>query len=166
MLHLRVVAPPEVAARAVDYLLDAPSVINVIRLPGVARKPDGDLVMCDVAREEASVVLSTLRGIGCTVKGSIAAEFVDLAMSRAADEAERHAAGSPADAVVWEAVTAQTSESAELSLSYGIFMTLATLIAMVGLVTDSVVLIIGAMVVGPEFGPIAGICVAILQRRR
>jgi uncharacterized hydrophobic protein (TIGR00271 family) len=31
--------------------------------------------------------------------------------------------------------------------------------------TDSVVLIIGAMVVGPEFGPVAGICVGVVQRR-
>jgi len=28
------------------------------------------------------------------------------------------------------------------------------------------ILIVGAMVVGPEFGPIAGVCVAIVQRRR
>ena len=35
-------------------------------------------------------------------------------------------------------------------------MVLATLIAGVGILTDSVILIIGAMVVGPEFGPLAG----------
>ncbi len=28
------------------------------------------------------------------------------------------------------------------------------------------ILIVGAMVVGPEFGPLAGLCVAIVQRRR
>jgi uncharacterized hydrophobic protein (TIGR00271 family) len=31
--------------------------------------------------------------------------------------------------------------------------------------TDSQILIIGAMVVGPEFGPLAGLAVAIVQRR-
>jgi len=45
-------------------------------------------------------------------------------------------------------------------------MVLAALIAAVGIFLDSAILIVGAMVVGPEFGPIAGICVAILQRRR
>ena len=44
-------------------------------------------------------------------------------------------------------------------------MVIATLIAAVGILTDSVVLIIGAMVVGPEFGPLAGICVAVVERR-
>ncbi len=44
-------------------------------------------------------------------------------------------------------------------------MVLATLIAAVGILTDSVILIIGAMVVGPEFGPLAGFCVAVVQRQ-
>jgi uncharacterized hydrophobic protein (TIGR00271 family) len=45
-------------------------------------------------------------------------------------------------------------------------MTIATLIAGVGIMADSVVLIIGAMVVGPEFGPLAGFCVAVVERRK
>lgn len=43
---------------------------------------------------------------------------------------------------------------------------LATLIASVGIFLDTPILIIGAMVVGPEFGPIAGSCVAVVQRER
>ena len=45
-------------------------------------------------------------------------------------------------------------------------MVLAMLIAMVGILTDQLILIIGAMIVGPEFGPIAGICVAAAEKRR
>ena len=44
-------------------------------------------------------------------------------------------------------------------------MVLACLIASVGIILDSPILIIGAMVVGPEFGPIAGLCVALVQRK-
>ena len=76
------------------------------------------------------------------------------------------AVGSPADAVVWETVEFQTSESAELSFSFLAFMVLATMIAALGIIQDSVILIIGAMVVGPEFGPLAGLCVALVQRQR
>jgi uncharacterized hydrophobic protein (TIGR00271 family) len=166
MLHMRVVAPPQLAARVIDYLSELPSVINVVHLPGAARKPDGDLLMCDVAREDGSVVLATLRGLGCDTRGTITADSIGVSVSRASDDAERHAAGSAADAVIWEEVTAQTSESADLSFSFALFMVLATLIATVGILTDSVVLIIGAMVVGPEFGPLAGVCVALVQRRR
>jgi uncharacterized hydrophobic protein (TIGR00271 family) len=44
-------------------------------------------------------------------------------------------------------------------------MVLATLIAAIGILTASQILIIGAMVVGPEFGPLAALCVALVQRR-
>ena len=121
--------------------------------------------MCDVAREDASVVIGDLRALHVDRDGSIAMEFVDTSISRAADRAEEEAAGSPADAVIWEDVAENTSESAELSGAFLAFMALATLIAAVGIYLDSPILVVGAMVVGPEFGPVAGVCVALVQRR-
>ncbi|CAM5233696.1 hypothetical protein SVIOM342S_00106 [Streptomyces violaceorubidus] len=38
------------------------------------------------------------------------------------------------------------------------------MIAACGVVLDNAILIVGAMAVGPEFGPLAGICTAIVQR--
>ena len=95
--------------------------------------------------------------------GSIAVEYVDTAISDAAREAERAAPGAVGDAVVWETVRARTYEDAELSFTFIAFMVLATLIAAMGILTDSLVLIIGAMIVGPEFGPLAGISVATVE---
>ena len=165
MIHLRIVAPPELAKQVLDLLCSRPSVLNVVHLAGVARKPDGDLILCDVAREDASLVVAELRQRGVDRDGTISLETIDSAISDAARVAEEAAVGSPADAVVWEEVESRTSESAELSFSFLAFMVLATLIAGVGILTDSVILIIGAMVVGPEFGPLAGLCVALVQRR-
>ncbi len=165
MVHLRLVVPGDRVATVLDQLVRSRAVVNLIHLPGAARRPDGDVVMCDVAREDASVVIADLRELGIHEDGSIAIEYVDTSISRAADRAERAATGSPADAVVWEDVAADTSESAELSGAFLIFMVLATLIASVGIYLDSAILVVGAMVVGPEFGPVAGVCVALVQRR-
>jgi uncharacterized hydrophobic protein (TIGR00271 family) len=99
-------------------------------------------------------------------RGSISVENVDASLSRVADQAERLAPGAPADAIVWEEVEGRISESATLSISFLLFMTLATMIAGIGVISDSIVLIIGAMVVGPEYGPLAGICVALIEGRR
>lgn len=166
MVHLRLVIP--VAHRAaVQTLLEAtPAVTNIIVLPGAAIRPAGDVILCDVAREDASVVLSDLRHMGLPEEGSISMEVVDASVSRVAEEAERAAAGAPSDAVIWEDVEARTSESATLSGGFVVFMVLAALIAAVGIYLDSAILIVGAMVVGPEFGPIAGFCVAMVERRR
>ena len=44
-------------------------------------------------------------------------------------------------------------------------MVLAMQIGAVGILLDQPILIVGAMVVGPEFGPLAGLCVALVERR-
>jgi uncharacterized hydrophobic protein (TIGR00271 family) len=165
MVHLRIVAPAPLAARALELLEENDSVCHLVHLPGAARRPDGDVILCDIAREDASVIVEDLRELGLQRHGGIAIDTIETSISDAAERAEDAAGGSPADAVVWEEVEARTSESAELSFGFVAFMVLATLIAAVGIMTDSQILIIGAMVVGPEFGPLAGICVALVDRR-
>ena len=165
MVHLRIVVPLDRSRRAMALLEAAPSVCNLIYLPQAARQPTGDVILCDVAREDASVVIDDLKEMGVHHDGSISLEQIDSQISHAAKEAERAARGSPSDAVVWEEVEARTSESTELGGNFLIFMVLACLIASVGIFTGSPILIVGAMVVGPEFGPIAGLCVAIVERR-
>ena len=165
MIHLRVVAPQELAYATHRALLEHPSAVNIVRIRDVAERPGGDLFLCDVAREDASVVIAELRELGLDRVGSIALEPMSALVSDAARLAEEAAVGSPADAVVWETVEQQTSESAELSMSYLAFMVIATMIAALGIIQDSQILIIGAMVVGPEFGPLAGLSVALIQRQ-
>jgi uncharacterized hydrophobic protein (TIGR00271 family) len=166
MIHLRIVSPPDLTERVMETLTRTDSVINIIRLDAAAQRPDGDVILCDVAREDASVVIGDLKALGLRERGSITLEQIDTAISQAADDAERHAPGMASDAVVWEEVEQRTSESVELSGVFLLFMVLAALIAAVGVYLDSEILIVGAMVVGPEFGPIAGFCVALVQRRR
>jgi uncharacterized hydrophobic protein (TIGR00271 family) len=166
MIHLRIVAPSYQSEHALDLLKATPSASNLIYLPGVAFKPEGDVILVDVAREEASVIIGDLRELNIDKEGSIAVEEIDAEMSDAAARAEKAAAGAPADAVVWEQVEMRTSEDISLGPNFLAFMVLACMIATVGVILDSPILIIGAMVVGPEFGPIAGLCVAVVQRRR
>jgi len=166
MVHLRIVLPAERSGQALDLLEAAPSTSSLVFLAGAARQPRGDVILCDVAREEASVIIDDLKELGIGREGSIALEQIDSQVSAAADRAERATRGMPSDAVVWEEVEARTSESTELSGNFLIFMTLACLIASVGIFLGSPILIVGAMVVGPEFGPLAGFCVAVIERRR
>lgn len=60
---------------------------------------------------------------------------------------------------------ARVSEESEQSWTFLAFMVVATMIAGIGVLLDQTVLIIGAMVVGPEFGAVAGLCVALVRRR-
>jgi uncharacterized hydrophobic protein (TIGR00271 family) len=165
MVHLRIVAPSHQSEHVLDLLYSEPSVSNLVYLERAARKPEGDVILCDVAREDASVIVGDLRELDIDTAGSISLEEIDSQISAAALRAEKAAPGLPSDAVVWEEVESRTSENVELSASFLVFMAVAMMIAAVGIFTDQVVLIIGAMVVGPEFGPIAGLCVAAVQLR-
>jgi uncharacterized hydrophobic protein (TIGR00271 family) len=165
VVHLRIVVPADLAGRVLDLLCAADAVTSVIHLEGVAKKPDGDAIFCDVAREDASVILDALKELNVDHRGAIAVDEVDTAISDVAASAEKAAAGLPSDAVVWEEVDARASEDTELGGAFLAFMVIATLIAAVGVMTDSPILIIGAMVVGPEFGPLAGLAVAAVNRR-
>ena len=165
MVHLRIVVPASRSEKVLDLLGASPSVCNLIFLAGAARRPAGDVILCDIAREEASVIIEDLKELGVARDGSIALEQIDSQISDAARRAERAARGVPSDAVIWEEVETRTSESIELGGNFLVFMTLACLIASVGIFTGSPILIVGAMVVGPEFGPLAGLCVAAVERR-
>jgi uncharacterized hydrophobic protein (TIGR00271 family) len=165
VIHLRIVVTAPKSQRVVDLLKETRSVSSLARLERASIEPPGDLILCDVAREDASVVIDDLRELGIPVDGSISIEEIDSQLSTAADRAERAAAGSSGDAVVWEEVEARTSESIELNANFLAFMVLACLIASVGVMLGQPILIVGAMVVGPEFGPLAGLCVALVQRR-
>ena len=127
MVHLRIVAPAESAAQAVDLLQASPSVSSVVVLSGAARKPEGDLILCDVAREDASVIIDDLKELNIPETGSISVEHVDAEISTAAEAAERHAPGLPSDAVIWEDVEARSEEMTELSLTFVAYMVLAML---------------------------------------
>ncbi|HZD23579.1 MAG TPA: hypothetical protein VE569_09285, partial [Acidimicrobiia bacterium] len=165
MLHVRLVVPDYLTKQVMEILSGSPEVINLWHIPGAVAKPEGDLVSCDVAKEDASPILQELRNLGLEQYGSIAVENVDASISRAARVAEQVADGQPADAVVWEEVTGRVADSATLSISYLVLIIIATMIAAIGLLTDSILMVIGAMVVGPEFGPLAGVCVALVEGR-
>ena len=97
--------------------------------------------------------------------GSISISESAAILGDASDRAEEAAPGHPSDGVVWEQVEDRAREDARLSWSFLAFLILATLIAGVGRYLDQPILIIGAMVVGPEFAPLSAICVAIVRRR-
>ncbi|MEU9856030.1 DUF389 domain-containing protein [Streptomyces sp. NPDC047974] len=164
MLHLRMIVPQDRTEAVTELIASTVGTTHVVVLPGAARDPAGDVVMCDVAREAGDELLHGLRDLKLDQDGSIAVENIDLSLSERADRAEYDAPGEGADAVIWEQLAEATHEESTLSVTYLSFMLLATMIAACGVVLDNAILIVGAMAVGPEFGPIAGVCTAIVQR--
>ncbi|MET9553252.1 DUF389 domain-containing protein [Streptomyces sp. NPDC006645] len=164
MLHLRLIVPAELTDEVVRTVEGTVGTTHLVVVPGAARDPAGDLVLCDVAREAGDGLIAALCALGIDKSGSIAVEDIELSLSRRAEQAEEDAPGEGADAVLWDQLAEATHEESTLSVTYLAFLTLATMIAACGVVLDNAILIVGAMAVGPEFGPLAGICTAVVRR--
>ncbi len=165
MLHLRAICSVEHTEAVVKALREHPGAAHVVLLPGAAVLPAGDVVEADIAREATDEVVATLCELGVDHSGGITLEQIDTVLSDAADAAEERAPGDGADAVVWEELLVRTGEESRLNGTFLAFLAIACLLAAVGVITDSPVTIVGAMVVGPEFGPLAAVAVGLVRRR-
>ncbi|KUI33848.1 DUF389 domain-containing protein [Mycobacterium sp. GA-2829] len=166
MLHLRVIAPEELRDPVLEVLRSEVGVANILLYAGVSLDPAGDEITADIARECANDVIRRLKELEVHHRGAITLEILDTVLSTRAHRAEDAAEGDPADAVIWDELIGRTREEATLSVTFIMFLTLACLLTAVGVVTDSTVTVVGAMVLGPEFGPLAALAVALVQRRR
>jgi uncharacterized hydrophobic protein (TIGR00271 family) len=165
MLRLRITSPPDLTPPVLDVLTADPAVSELAVLRGASIRPDGDLVLACVAREAANDVVDRLRELELPTYGSIHIEPVRTWISQAGLAAQHLAPGSGADSVVWADVTHQAYEDSETNWTFMSLLSLATLLAGIAIVLDSQILVIGAMVIGPEFGAVAALGVALVRRR-
>jgi uncharacterized hydrophobic protein (TIGR00271 family) len=165
VLHLRIIAPTRLREAVIELLTGNPGVTHVVFHRDAALDPRGDEITADIARESANDIVDGLKRLGVKEAGAITLDVVDTVLSTRAYRAEDEAHGDPADAVVWDELAARTREESTLNVTFLMFLCLACLIAAVGVVTDSPVTVVGAMVVGPEFGPLAALAVALVRRR-
>lgn len=165
MLHLRVFCPTETSAAALSALSADPAVSSLGSVPGGSLKPAGDLIEASVAREGATRVMGLLDDLGIGESGSIEMVPIEAWISRSGFNAAESSPGIEADSIIWPQVVEMSYDESRLSWGFLAFMTMATIIASIAIVLDSQVLIIGAMVLGPEFAAVAALGVALVTRR-
>jgi uncharacterized hydrophobic protein (TIGR00271 family) len=166
MLHVRVVSPAGLTEQLASQLATAPGVQNVLVRAGAARRPDGDAVEFDVHDGAANPVFSALRQLGLDRSGVICVERVDAALTAQSAPPGDHGALRQEIAPVWEMVEATIHRGEAYAPSFYVLMAVAGLIGAVGLLTNSQILIVGAMVVGPEYNAIIGVALGISRRVR
>ena len=165
MLHLRLTVPSRDAPQILARVRTTAGVAHVAHLPGVSADPGGDLILCDVVREAAGALVDWLQEQQVHHDGAITINSVSTVISTRAEAAEAAAPGYGSDAMVWEELEVRSRENAVLTPSFVVLMAIAGMIAGVGILLDSPVLIIGAMVVGPDYAPVSALCVFTVRRR-
>jgi uncharacterized hydrophobic protein (TIGR00271 family) len=164
MLHLRIITPPDLTAPVLQELADDPGVTHITTDRGAATQPPGDLVSCEVVRASANPLIRRLRAAGVAERGGITLTEPEAVISAAADRAQAEILTPEIDTIVWEEVAARTSDDSTFSVSFGVLMVLAGIIAAIAVLTNNSVLIVGAMIVSPDYGPMAALSVALVNR--
>ena len=66
---------------------------------------------------------------------------------------------------VWAEIVGRADEHAQLAMTYFVFMAAAGVIAGIGVLTASAVLLVGAMAISPDLLPISATAIGIVERR-
>jgi uncharacterized hydrophobic protein (TIGR00271 family) len=166
VIHVRAVSPRDVTKPLVESLETNAGVLNLIVLEGAARNPDGDAVQFDLINADANRVLEELRALDVDRRGSIMIENVDAQLSDRARGAERRQPRWLNFAPIWEEAEARIRAGGRYPPSWFALLTIAGLIAVVGILTNSQILIVGAMVVGPEYAAIISVALGVNKQER
>lgn len=164
MIHLRVVSPPDVTDTLMPALRTEPAVLNLTMLPKAVSNPDGDAVHFDVLHGAANDVIGLLRDLGLGERGSIVLENVDTSISAHADRVMDRGGKFQQFTPVWAEVEARIALEGSFPPSWFALLVIAGLIGAVGILTNSQILIVGAMVVGPEYGAILSFAFGVTRR--
>ena len=170
MLHIRVVSPPAATSHLVSRLLADPGVVNLVVLPGAAVPPagssepehPGDAVQFDVESGSwANTVLTQLRQDGVGPGRPITVETIDAALADGPRPSARRPVFHGDRAPVWDLVHARIADDANYTPSFFALLVFAGLIGACGILTNSQILVVGAMVVGPEYSAISSVALGI-----
>jgi hypothetical protein len=157
VIRLRVVSPPDLTERVVDVLIAGSDALNLMVLPGGARHPDGDAVECDLTDSAANAAIRELRRLEVHRRGSVVLEPVELVLAEQVPGPAQRQSGVRAHEPVREVVEARIRAEEVYGARFHLFLVVAGLIGAVGILTNSEILIVGAMIVGPEYGAICGV---------
>ncbi len=164
MLHVRLISPPEQTPALVAALGATGGTRNLVVQSAVAVEPPGDHVQFDVFIDTANTVFSLLRHRGFDENGSITVDRTDAVVVRPDDVSHVRESRNHETEPVWEMVEAGIRTTAAYPLTFYALLTIAGLLAAVGILTNSQILIVGAMVVGPEYAAIIGTALALTER--
>lgn len=163
MLSVRIACDAAHVRTVQDLLAPLPTRTCTIHLPGASTEPAGDVFIADMQRSDVDTLMDQLVASGVAEAGSITVSTPDSWASERALEAELDD-GHP-DAVIWLQTLEDVYEQSKITTLFLLFMVLATFLAAIAVLTDSVVLVIGAMVLGPEFMAVIALGLGLVLRQ-
>lgn len=122
---------------------------------------DDDVIVVDLTNDAALDVLRFLDAMGALEAGSVTVSEPSVVIS----SGEARPLDDEGNEAIWEEMGSLMRRESNLSANFLLLMTLAGAIAACGLVTDTLHIVVGAMLLAPGFAPLLRIAFGMLGHR-
>ena len=159
------VSPSEQTDALVKTIQQIGGLIGLRVHRGVSVHPPGDVVSIEVTTAGLFQLLPVLDDAGVGVQSSTSASTsVPKSIITASEAAETLA--TEANELSWEEMELTIGNESNMSVNNLIVMAISGILAAIGISTDSLHLVIGAMVIAPGFEPITRVSLGLVARGR
>jgi hypothetical protein len=152
---------PEECSLLLDMLHDHPGVARITLQPGASRVPEGDVLMVEAANQASGKILNLMREHGLLRTGAVSISEPNATI--------RADASGPLDEegndAIWEETGAMMRQDTNPSFNFLALMALAGGVAAFGLVSDTIHVVVGAMLIAPGFEPLLRVVFGALGDR-
>ena len=159
MIHLSVFVPPELRDDVRRALATTPGVIHV-----VAGAPTEDGLMSVVAQVEPDAADAVVDALSTFELPWQDVTFWRVPSIHPLGWRRGHAKTDP-DSQLWAEVVSRADTNSQILVSYVVFMIASGVVAGVGVLTGSSILVVGAMALSPDLLPISASAIGIVERR-
>ncbi|HYY44443.1 MAG TPA: DUF389 domain-containing protein, partial [Actinomycetota bacterium] len=160
MLSLRVAVPRERLSDITAILSSGDGIANVVDL-GADLLSGDRVITAEVEPEAADALLKRLAAAGIATED---ARLYELTETGAAGHPAKLVELADKDSLVWAAVEEQAHRVSTIRPSYIAYMVVAGIVAAIGILQKQSILIVGAMALSPDLGPVSAACVGVAGR--
>jgi hypothetical protein len=136
--------------RLLDALKEHPGIARITLQSGASIHPEGDVLTVEAANQASGEVVNALSDMGLLTTGAVTISEPNATI---APDAARSIDEEGNDAI-WEEIGAMMRQDTNPSFNFLALMALAGAVAAFGIVSDTIHIVVGAMLIAPGFEPL------------
>lgn len=152
---------PEECTLLLAKLQDHPGIARISLQPGASRSPEGDILTVEAANQASIELVNILSDLDLIRTGAVTISEPNATIRAAAAQPIEE----EGNEAIWEELGAMMRQDTNPSFNYLALMALAGAAAAFGIVSDTIHVVVGAMLVAPGFEPMLRIVFGLLGER-
>lgn len=141
---------PADCALLLERVAEQKGVVRILLQRGVSQWPEGDVVIIEAANQASEEILNTLSDLGLLHSGAVSISEPNASIRTNAATAINEEGND----AIWEEIGAMMRQDTNPSFNFLALMALSGAVAAFGVVTDTIHVVVGAMLIAPGFEPL------------